>query len=263
MFGHVVKTAGVLSFLLLLALPLAFYEYGYRGVLKEAAFVVAIFALTTCFGHRWLRGARVIDSAPTSLDARLLIGFAYATLFVVIGRVWLFLGRTAGLILSMFQYSVLTGLLGSSLRPPEASAWKFDFWRRREYLPAVLILAFLIVAMFAASWPVLRWWSLVLVPGTLLGGGLAELIGRSVRQWLLALKQVWEVARRMGPPIGAFALGYLVIAFIFAGVFASVWRADSAAFKGLSEHPTPIDFGYYSVVTISTTGYGDVSPQSS
>jgi voltage-gated potassium channel Kch len=67
----------------------------------------------------------------------------------------------------------------------------------------------------------------------------------------------------MGPPIGAFALGCLVIASIFAGVFASVWRADSAAFKGLSQNPTLIDFAYYSAMTISTTGYGDVVPQSS
>jgi hypothetical protein len=126
----------------------------------------------------------------------------------------------------------------------------------------MLIMAFLSVALLAVYWRYLRWWSLVLVPGTLLGGGLAELIGRSVRQWLLALGQVWDVARRMGPPIGAFALGYLIIAFIFAGVFASIWRADSAAFKGLEKHPTLIDFVYYSVVTISTTGYGDVSPQS-
>jgi voltage-gated potassium channel Kch len=78
----------------------------------------------------------------------------------------------------------------------------------------------------------------------------------------VALKQVWDIARRMGPPVGAFALGYLVIASIFAGLFASVWRADSAAFKGLSHHPTLIDFAYYSVMTISTTGYGDVAPQS-
>jgi voltage-gated potassium channel Kch len=66
----------------------------------------------------------------------------------------------------------------------------------------------------------------------------------------------------MGPPVGGFALGYVVIAFIFAGLFASVWRADPSAFKGLPQHPQLIDFAYYSVMTISTTGYGDVAPQS-
>ena len=77
-----------------------------------------------------------------------------------------------------------------------------------------------------------------------------------------ALEQVFDIARKMGPPIGGFALGYLVITFIFAGLFASEWRADTNAFKGLSKHPPFIDFLYYSVMTISTTGYGDVTPQS-
>ena len=190
MFGHVVKIAGVLSFLLVLALPLAFYEYGYRGVLKEAAFVTAIFAFTAYFGHRGLQRALIIDSAPTSLDGRLLIGLAYTTLFVVCGHVWLFLGSRAFVVLSCFQYSLLTGLLGSSLRRPGSSTWKPDFWKRREYLPAMLIGASLVVALLAAFWPIMHWWSLVLVPGTLLGSGLAELIGRSVRQWLLALSHV-------------------------------------------------------------------------
>ena len=76
------------------------------------------------------------------------------------------------------------------------------------------------------------------------------------------MEEVWALARRMGPAIGGFALGYLVIAFTFADLFAAVWRADSTAFKGLPEHPSLIDFAYYSVMTISTTGYGDVAPQS-
>jgi Ion channel len=108
----------------------------------------------------------------------------------------------------------------------------------------------------------LHWWSLVMVPSAIIGSEFAELIGQMVRRWLLALRQVWDVARQMGPPIGAFAFGYLMIVFIFAGLFASVWRADSSAYNGLSEHPTFVDFGYYSVVTMSTTGYGDVTPKS-
>ena len=81
------------------------------------------------------------------------------------------------------------------------------------------LMATVCVLLIAGFWPVMRWWSFLIVPGMLLGNGLGELIGRSVRQWLLALKQVWDSARRMGPPIGACALGYLVIASIFAGVF--------------------------------------------
>jgi len=102
----------------------------------------------------------------------------------------------------------------------------------------------------------------MVVPGAFLGYELGELIGSLVRRWVLALRDVWDIARRMGPPIGGFAFGYLVIAFIFGGLFASVWRADSRAFMGLPEHPAFVDFVYYSVMTISTTGYGDVAPHS-
>jgi len=96
----------------------------------------------------------------------------------------------------------------------------------------------------------------------LLGMEIGVWIGHSIRNWVLALTAVWDAARRMGSPIGGFALGYLVVAFIFAVLFASVWRADSTAFKGLPQHPHLIDFAYYSVMTISTTGYGDVVPLS-
>ena len=119
MVRNVIKIAGVLSLLLLLAVPLAFYEYGYRGALKQAVFVAAIFALATYMGHRWLRGARIIDSAPTSLDARLLIGLAYTTVYLVFGHIWLFLGPQAFLILSGFQSSVIAGLVGSHIKGPK------------------------------------------------------------------------------------------------------------------------------------------------
>jgi hypothetical protein len=262
MFRHVVKIALAVSFLLLLAVPAEFYEYGYRGALKQTAIVVTLFALTACFGHAWVRTLRFIDSPPAGPDARILIALALTAVFVVFQLAYVFLGLIAGAILSGLQISFLAGLFSSGLKPRGARGWPPGFWRKREYLPAMVIMAALGVVLVAAFWLRLRWWSLLVVPAMLLGGELAELIGRSVRQWLLALKQVWDLARRMGPPIGAFAFGYLVIAFIFAGLFASVWRADSTAFKGLSQHPTFIDFVDYSVMTISTTGYGDVAPQS-
>lgn len=261
MFRSVVKTAVAVSFLLLLAVPLAFYRFGYRGALREAAFVLVVFFLTASFGHRWIRTIRIIDLPSTSFDARLVMGLALTTVTLVFGHAQqMLLGTLPGLIVSGLQYSVLIGLFSSGLKRP--SAWKRGFWRRREYLPAMALMSAICVILVAAFWSALRWWSLLVVSGIFIGNDLGERIGRSVRQWLLALNKVWDVARRMGPPIGAFAFGYLVIAFIFAGVFASIWRADSTAFKGLTEHPAFIDFVYYSVMTITTTGYGDVAPQS-
>jgi hypothetical protein len=242
-----------LAFLMLLVVPVAFYRYGYRGGLQQAAVVVFIFALTASFGHRWMKLVLFIDS-PTSPDARILIGFVVTAVFLSIGLAEAFLGSLTGAILGGLQVSVLAGLVGSGIRRPEAGAWK------RTCLPKVMI-TIVTVLLSISFWPVLHWWSLLIVPGILAGAGLAELVGRLVRHWVLALKEVWEIALRMGPPIGGFVLGYFVIAFIFAGLFSSLWRADPIAFKGLS-HPTLIDFVYYSVMTITTTGYGDVVPQS-
>jgi hypothetical protein len=258
----VVKIAVALAFLPLLTVPIAFFRGGYRGALSEAVIVVAFFGLTAYWGHHWVRKARISNALPISLDARLVTGLALTSVFVFLGRAPALLGFLPGVMLSGLQYSVLFGLFSSGMIPPGASAWKPGFWRRREYLPAMLIGAVIAITLVVAFWSVLRWWSLLVPPGALLGNTLGEFIGRSIRQWVLALKEVWGIAVQMGPPIGGFALGYLVIAFIFTGLFAAVWRGDSAAFKGLPEHPQLIDFAYYSVMTISTTGYGDVAPQS-
>jgi hypothetical protein len=256
------KIAAAVAFLLFLTVPIEFYRSGYRGALWEAAIVVAVFGLTAYWGHLWIRRARISDALPISLDARLVTGLALTSVFVFFGRAPVLLGFLPGVMVSGLQYSVLLGLFSSGVIPPGASAWSPGFWRRREYLPAMVIGTVIFIALVVAFWSVLRWWSLLVPPGLLLGGTLGELIGRSIRQWVLALKDVWVIVVQMGPPIGGFALGYLVIAFIFTGLFAAVWRADSAAFKGLPAHPQLIDFAYYSVMTISTTGYGDVAPQS-
>jgi len=262
MFRRACKTAVAVSFVLLLAVPTAFYRYQYVGALRQTAIVVAVFALTASFGHVWLNKVLRIDSSPNNFDARLLIALALTTVFVLFGDAPAFLGTLPGVIVNGLQSSVLTGLFSSGLNRQNSSAWKSGFWKERQYLPVMLLIAGVSMMLVAGFWFVLRWWSFFIVPGILLGNGLGEWIGRSVRQWLVALEKVWGTVRQMGAPIGAFGFGYIVIAFIFAGLFASVWRADPTAFKGLSERPTFIDFVYYSVMTITTTGYGDVTPQS-
>lgn len=252
------KVLAAMTFLLLLTVPVSFYGSGSRGALIETATVVTVFILTT-WGRQWMKLFR-IDPPLSSLNARILTGLAFTIVFVVSGEVQVRLHLPFGAILGGFQSPLLFGLLGHS-----RAAWWFTkpgFWKQMEYIPATVVLAVVSVVLVTLSWSSLRWWSLLVTPGFLLGIELGELLGRAVRRWVLALEQVWEIARRMGPPIGGFALGYLVIAFIFAGLFASIWRADFAAFKGLPDRPYFIDFVYYSVMTISTTGYGDVTPQS-
>jgi hypothetical protein len=261
MFRSLIKISAAVLFLLLLIVPVTFYRAGQRGALLEAAVVVALFAVTASWGHRWIRSVLKIESPPISLDARILTGLAFVGAYSIFAMLQV-LGTSAFVILGVLQSPFLLGLFASSQRPREAGAWEPGFWRKRKYVPAMALMAAAAAVLTIAFWSRLRWWSLLMLPAFLLGDGLAELVGRSVRRWVLALEEVWKVVRLMGPPVGGFALGYLILSFVFAGLFSSVWRADSMAFKGLPTHPHFTDFAYYSVMTISTTGYGDISPQS-
>ena len=261
MWRSIVKIVLAGSFMLLLTVPVEFYRSGGKGALNESAFILGLFAFVlTPWGRRW---SSIFETAlpPRSFDDRILTGLALTLVFALSAEVQVRLGAPLGVILGGFISPFLIGLFGH----PYGGWWftRPGFWKKREYAPATAILGTLIVPLVILSWSTWHWWSLLIVPTIFLGIELGMLTGRSIRNWVLALREVWEMARRMGPPIGGFVLGYLVISSIFAGLFASVWRADSLAFRGLPEHPHLLDFAYYSVMTITTTGYGDVVPRSS
>ena len=100
MFRRACKTAVAVSFVLLLAVPIAFYRYHFVGALRQTAMVVAIFALTASFGHVWLNKVLRIDSPPNNFDARLLMALALTTVFVLFGSAPAFLGTLPGVIVS-------------------------------------------------------------------------------------------------------------------------------------------------------------------
>ena len=258
MSKSIFKIMVAMSFLLLLTVPASFYKRGPLGALMQTAVVVLAFMLTVST-RRWMKLFQ-IDSPPLSLNARILTGLAFTIVFALLGE-W---GYSP--FVYVLQTPLLLGLFGRS-----STSWWFtisgllkkrEYIPGRDYIPVIVIFTIGLISLFTLFWFWFRWWSFLVVPVFFLGAELAELIGMAVRRWTLALEEVWNIARQMGPPIGGFVLGYLVIAFIFAGLYASVWRADFTAFKGLSEHPHFIDFLYYSVMTISTTGYGDVTSSS-
>ena len=101
--------------------------------------------------------------------------------------------------------------------------------------------------------------SLAYVGGLWLG----LVLGNHINQWIVALQPVFWLLKRLGRTLTAFAVGYLFIIFAFSTFYAAVWRLQGpGAFAGLSPDPGFPTFLYFSLVTATTIGYGDIVPHS-
>src|SRR5260370_34274541 len=62
--------------------------------------------------------------------------------------------------------------------------------------------------------------------------------------------------------LGVLLSGYLAIGLSFACFFGAAWHANHGCFAGgaLPAHPSVGDFLYFSLVTLTTLGYGEVYP---
>jgi len=94
-------------------------------------------------------------------------------------------------------------------------------------------------------------------------------IGVSTRPWLTTRFVYFPVMRRylreMWIPVGTFAITYLINIFAFACFYGALHRADDKAFTvaGLSGEPGHLgEWMYFSVVTATTLGYGEITPVS-
>ena len=103
---------------------------------------------------------------------------------------------------------------------------------------------------------------MVPIPGTSGAGALVGLIIGLVVFVGLVGWQIRAIAGAENPVLRAVevvALALPLLALVFAFTYVSISRADPAAF---SEHLNRVDALYYTVVTISTVGYGDIAPES-
>lgn len=92
---------------------------------------------------------------------------------------------------------------------------------------------------------------------------LAWQLGAWLKPRIKVLGNIFRILRQMWEALAAFLLGYAALVFIFACFYAAAWRYDPVrAFRGVDavHYPSFADFVYFSVVTMSTVGYGDVIP---
>lgn len=103
----------------------------------------------------------------------------------------------------------------------------------------------------------------VLIATSTLGVPLGTLIGLWLRPRLVKFADVWLYLREMGVFLIGFTIGYLSIALVFAAWFWSIWKISPiGSFNGLPSDPKFGHFFYFSVITIGTLGYGDITPAS-
>jgi hypothetical protein len=88
-------------------------------------------------------------------------------------------------------------------------------------------------------------------------------VGRKVRPSLKIFSDIWVYLSEMSGALLGYIFGYFVIAFVFAGFYGAFYRYKPVgSFEHLPVNPTFGDFFYFSIVTISTLGYGDIVPAS-
>lgn len=91
-------------------------------------------------------------------------------------------------------------------------------------------------------------------------------LGTVARNTLTELERVGALLLDRIRPLSVFLLGYPALVFLFAGYYWIAWRADPQAFLAAGhklQNPEFLkDFAYFSVVTIATVGYGDITPAS-
>ena len=94
-------------------------------------------------------------------------------------------------------------------------------------------------------------------------GRAVSILGLGALTWVV-LHAVFAPGRITFQRVQGAIVVYLNLALIFASVYRLIWELNPAAFShSLAPGTRPGDFGtllYFSLTTLTTTGYGDISP---
>ncbi len=110
------------------------------------------------------------------------------------------------------------------------------------------------------------WLSVVFVTGLITCGGtfLGFYVGKSlVTPGLREFGNIERYLKTMAMPVVGFMVMYFLLTFLFALIYWGTWTLNNAAFNHPKDAPINVgSFLYFSVVTIATVGYGDITPAS-
>ena len=79
----------------------------------------------------------------------------------------------------------------------------------------------------------------------------------------LMVRRLFRLPRVTWSGISAAASGFLMLGLAWAGLYGFLESSQPGSFQGLLEGQGPNEFFYFSYVTLTTLGYGDIVPISS
>lgn len=167
-------------------------------------------------------------------------------------------------------WGTVVGMILRLIEHPQESSESSLRYRLRVRLGLTVVFAFFVpffpVLGLISDLPGLVKLALALCVVIALVGSLA--IGRGIASVIVSALPPARLTARYLRALGAaalfFVLGYLVLIVLFAGAYGVIWRADpnSICGSGWPEEPALADILYFSTMTITTVGYGDIAPAS-
>jgi hypothetical protein len=163
------------------------------------------------------------------------------------------------------EFGFALGLVsaGDEVGPDQRKrATRPSYWNRIVLLYA---LAFGVVGFWRAHPGFARWISAGI--GVLLGysGLFVGLgIGAGTRRYMKLLQHVFAGIEKLAGPLSAFGFGFATIVVAFGCIYGAIARLQGVgAFVGIDAGSGLGTFLYFSLVTATTVGYGDIAPVSS
>jgi len=259
-----------------LNVPIEIYQNGWDGARFTGIFLGLIFL---CFFV--LEVFRSLDFFPAFYKTRSFTGklrFIYAYMAVYwIGALcnallkdmyWSpTLQRLTAAYLITLGVGMFPGMIGDSEFGPKRELSKKEKWTVLLGIVVITVLIgigaaiidFLLGQRSAAQLPECIGAAILALSGLVSG----LLLGMYINRWVDALRPTFQLIRRASRVLIAFAAGYFTIIMFFATCFGASWKIEgSGAYAGLQDSPRFLTFVYFSLVTASTVGFGDIVPKS-